>query len=407
MFQSALRPKNVSLSTEDLTVALESCIQEVQTKTALLERLAFAREAFLAIPSDDVSSLTVSMFASTFYDVEQQFIPETSNKSLESSLASTGRKAKAFALESGDGVISRIWQYIKDLVSKIVNFVKDLFKRNKDSTKKAEDTRNDLAKSIEKVSKSSQLIEIVIPKSNSFAGFVVDSKINFDTVKKVLDQMRRNVDEAEAISTKLERIKFDVGSHFGRVDGLDSAFSDKDRVYIYPDSDYPGENYAYFDIESKTFKLNNETNQASLTEAEIVARVGDWVVKRDDVFLFADKTSVTKLRDQVNSRLLIKLSDITKNIEQKSNELEQQIVDNNRKAVSAAFTKTSSYSQEELDYKNSELQLKISAFKQLLETVNSFTKVSLKISNHVSYLDYSSLSILEVFNKKIIAEAKD
>jgi hypothetical protein len=140
MFQSVLKPKEAQLSNQVLTSSLEKCFEEVQVKLALVERLAIAREAFASIPDKEVTSLTVSMFASVFADVEQQFIPEVSQKSLESSLASSGVEAKAFALESSNGIIARIWQFIKDLIAKIVGFVKNLFVNSKEASQKSSTT---------------------------------------------------------------------------------------------------------------------------------------------------------------------------------------------------------------------------------------------------------------------------
>ena len=85
MFQSALRPKTIKIAPEVENLGLEACVEEIKSKLALIERLEFACESFAALPDKSVTPLTVSLFASSFVDVDDKFVPEFSHKSLESS----------------------------------------------------------------------------------------------------------------------------------------------------------------------------------------------------------------------------------------------------------------------------------------------------------------------------------
>lgn len=70
MFQSALRPKTIKIAPEVENLGLEACVEEIKSKLALIERLEFACESFAALPDNAVTPLTVSLFASSFVDVD-------------------------------------------------------------------------------------------------------------------------------------------------------------------------------------------------------------------------------------------------------------------------------------------------------------------------------------------------
>ena len=123
MFHSVLKTQQETVP----ALSLEACTEEIKSKLALVERLELACESFAALPDKAVTPLTVSLFASSFVDVDPKFIPESSHKSLESSIGTTGKEAKAFALESGEGVIARIWQFIKDLISTLADLISNLY----------------------------------------------------------------------------------------------------------------------------------------------------------------------------------------------------------------------------------------------------------------------------------------
>ena len=390
MFQSVLKPKEAQLSNQVLTSSLEKCFEEVQVKLALVERLAIAREAFASIPDKEVTSLTVSMFASAFSDVDQQFIPEVSQKSLESSLASSGVEAKAFALESGDGIIARIWKFIKDLIAKIVGFVKNLFVRSKEASQKSSEKSNATQHEFYSLLQKSKPSSLKVPKTLDMAPFIINSKIDFQTMDKVIQEMYNNIGDAIAAMLKFKRLKGKIDRMEGSelqhsVQTVLSSFV-KVKVGIYPDSDFPGKASAYFDDkeERKKFKIKfdsgNET--ATIATKEDIDAVDDWVVSGNDISKFTDKTKSQGLRELLDRELLPGLTDLVSRTQALSDQLENQIFVNNRKAEAEA-----------LAAENHEVRLRISAFKEFLFVVNSFSAVVNKISVHVHYIDISNQGI--------------
>ena len=405
MFQSVLKPKEAQLSNQVLTSSLEKCFEEVQVKLALVERSAIAREAFASIPDKEVTSLTVSMFASAFSDVDQQFIPEVSQKSLESSLASSGTEAKAFALESGDGIIARIWKFIKDLIAKIVGFVKNLFVRSKEASQKSSEKSKAAQHEFYSLLQKTKPSSLKVPKTLDMAPFIINSKIDFGTMDKVIQEMYENIGDAIAAMLKFSRLKGEID----RMEGSELQYSVqtvlssfvKVKVGIYPDSDFPGKASAYFDDseERKKFEIKFDSGNETGTIAtkENIDAIDDWIVSGNDISKFTNKTKSQGLRELLDRELLPGLTDLVSRTQALTDQLENQIFVNNRKAVAEALTKhtgkTSAEIQEELTTKNHEVRLKISAFKEFLFVVNSFTALVNKISVHVHYIDHSNLGI--------------
>lgn len=390
MFQSVLKPKEAQLSNQVLTSSLEKCFEEVQVKLALVERLAIAREAFASIPDKEVTSLTVSMFASAFSDVDQQFIPEVSQKSLESSLASSGVEAKAFALESSNGIIARIWKFIKDLIAKIVGFVKNLFVRSKEASQKSSEKSNATQHEFYSLLQKSKPSSLKVPKTLDMAPFIINSKIDFQTMDKVIQEMYNNIGDAIAAMFKFKRLKGKIDRMEGSelqhsVQTVLSSFV-KVEVGIYPASDFPGKATAYFDDseERKKFeiKFDSGNEAATIATKEDIDAIDDWVVSGQDISKFANKTKSQGLRELLDRELLPGLTDLVSRTQALSDQLENQIFVNNRKAEAEA-----------LAAENHEVRLRISAFKEFLFVVNSFTALVNKISVHVHYIDISNQGI--------------
>ena len=139
MFQSSLYSKPPVLTAEEINIGIEKSFEELDKATAMVERLTLARESFNAIPAENMSQKLVTLFATNFIDVPSHLVPETSSKALESAQRASGKELKAFALESGDGVISKIIEFIKSVCRRIRDFFKSLFEK---LTKKSGPTIN-------------------------------------------------------------------------------------------------------------------------------------------------------------------------------------------------------------------------------------------------------------------------
>ena len=390
MFHNALFAKPQEPTLDQLAIGLEKSFAELDSATTTLDRLCLAREAFVQIPAEYINSKTISLFASSFADVEQQFIPEVSQKSLESSLASSGVEAKAFALESGDGIIARIWKFIKDLIAKIVGFVKNLFVRSKEASQKSSEKSNATQHEFYSLLQKSKPSSLKVPKTLDMAPFIINSKIDFQTMDKVIQEMYNNIGDAIAAMFKFKRLKGKIDRMEGSelqhsVQTVLSSFV-KVEVGIYPASDFPGKATAYFNDseERKKFeiKFDSGNEAATIATKEDIDAIDDWVVSGQDISKFANKTKSQGLRELLDRELLPGLTDLVSRTQALSDQLENQIFVNNRKAEAEA-----------LAAENHEVRLRISAFKEFLFVVNSFSAVVNKISVHVHYIDISNQGI--------------
>lgn len=259
MFHSALRPVTKELSDEEINIGLEKCFAEMQNTVATLDRLRLTREAFSQISDDKVNIPTVALFTSSFADVPHHLIPEASAVSLEFAYSSSGAQMKALALESGDGVISKIVAFIKNLIGKIRDFFKAIFSKKskapeqiaasavshrKESESKQKTLILSHSKQVQPQKTSETSIQprqvadpikepapvkeefkhFSIKPTEDFLGLVKNGKLTENTVVSMTDEMRM-------VALNLKTICYDLDGFHKRsnlnIEILEGMFSDK------------------------------------------------------------------------------------------------------------------------------------------------------------------------------------
>lgn len=245
MFQSALYSKPPVLTSEEINIGIEKSFEELDKATAMVERLTLARESFNAIPAENMSQKLVTLFASNFVDVPSHLVPETSSKALESAQRASGKELKAFALESGDGVISKIIEFIKSVCRRIRDFFKSLFKK--------------LSKpyTVEFSTDISSAFNAEITPTEDFAVFVKRGKLEVDTINDVVSSMSTIATNLLSVSNK---IKTASKSFKTTPKDIESIFDNKEFP-LNPDTDWPGQ---------VKFSLNDDL-EASLLFPETAA----------------------------------------------------------------------------------------------------------------------------------------
>lgn len=229
MFQSALYSKPPVLTAEEINIGIEKSFEQLDKATALAERLTLARESFNAIPAENMSQQLVTLFASNFVDVPSHLVPETSSKALESAQRASGKELKAFALESGDGVISKIWAFIKKLIEKIRDFLKGIFKGRSAKVTIPGATFD-----------FSNVFNVTIKPNENFAVFSIGGKVGAETINKVANEMSK-------VSVDLLNICIRIHQQTSKMQYspkiVEDIFGLEKQLKLIADSDWPGSAY--------------------------------------------------------------------------------------------------------------------------------------------------------------------
>lgn len=232
MFQSALYTKPPVLSAEEINIGIEKSFEELDKATALAERLTLARESFNAIPVENMSQKLVTLFATNFIDVPSHLVPETSSKALESAQRASGKELKAFALESGDGVISKIWAFIKKLIAEIRGFLAWIFKGGS-----SKNTYNfDFSNTFD----FNTAFSVTIKPDENFAVFSIGGKVEAATINKVANEMSK-------VSGDLLNICIRIHQQTSKMQYspkiVEDIFGLEKQLKLIADSDWPGSAY--------------------------------------------------------------------------------------------------------------------------------------------------------------------
>lgn len=378
MFQSVLKPKEAQLSNQVLTSSLEKCFEEVQVKLALVERLAIAREAFASIPDKEVTSLTVSLFASSFIDVDPKFIPESSHKSLESSIGATGKEAKAFALESGEGVIARIWQFIKDLISTLADLISNLYYkivgRNKKQAQEDKVIDNEVKETQKTPRKEKE--EVFISMKPSFAFFVINGQFSLKTINKVLDDAFNLTKKAEDAS---KMIKVGMEANLNRFNQrnqeMKDVFNEGWELELIPKTDYPGSKKIVYRPSYGAFFEMVKEHQSPPDPANVVSSINGLVIQQKD-YDSIDRLSNLGTRDHLFF-LFKNLESMTQDMKSQADKIFNDYSPPN-KATMTQYEYNTDYQQQRERLKN---------FKKALEIIPQFVSAVREILYYVKSLD--------------------
>ena len=259
MFQSALYSKPPVLTAEEINIGIEKSFEELDKATALVERLTLARESFNAIPAENMSQKLVTLFATNFIDVPSHLVPETSSKALESAQRASGKELKAFALESGDGVISKIIEFIKSVCRRIRDFFKSLFEK---LTKKSGPTIN---------IDYSKIVNAEITPTEDFAVFVKSGRIFVETINDTIHSM---VDVSKSLLRISNDIKASAKTFKTGPDDLLNIFRLK-QIPLNPICDWPGQVFFHLDDSSMEASLvfpEPKPERPKLTEKILVSK---------------------------------------------------------------------------------------------------------------------------------------
>ena len=229
MFQSALYSKPPVLSAEEINIGIEKSFEELDKATAMVERLTLARESFNAIPAENMSQKLVTLFASNFVDVPSHLVPETSSKALESAQRASGKELKAFALESGDGVISKIWAFIKKLIEKIRDFLKGIFKGRTTKSTNPGATFD-----------FSNVFNVTIKPNENFAVFSIGGKVDAETINKVANEMSKVSVDLLNICIRIHQQTSEM-QYSPKI--VEDIFGLEKQLKLIADSDWPGSAY--------------------------------------------------------------------------------------------------------------------------------------------------------------------
>ncbi len=297
MFQSALYSKPPVLTSEEINIGIEKSFEELDKATALVERLTLARESFNAIPAENMSQKLVTLFATNFIDVPSHLVPETSSKALESAQRASGKELKAFALESGDGVISKIWAFIKKLIEKIRDFLKGIFKGITTKIPILGATFD-----------FSNVFNVTIKPNENFAVFSIGGKVGAETINKVANEMSK-------VSVDLLNICIRVHQQTSKMQYspkiVEDIFGLEKQLKLIADSDWPGSAYITVseNMEAEIVMEKKGEKPSSIPEFElsrmsVVKSYGQIVEKTHEQLLKAVKeldNSLAKLDKEADA----------------------------------------------------------------------------------------------------------
>ncbi len=297
MFQSALYSKPPVLTSEEINIGIEKSFEELDKATALVERLTLARESFNAIPAENMSQKLVTLFATNFIDVPSHLVPETSSKALESAQRASGKELKAFALESGDGVISKIWAFIKKLIEKIRDFLKGIFKGRTTKITIPGATFD-----------FSNVFNVTIKPNENFAVFSIGGKVGAETINKVANEMSK-------VSVDLLNICIRVHQQTSKMQYspkiVEDIFGLEKQLKLIADSDWPGSAYITVseNMEAEIVMEKKGEKPSSIPEFElsrmsVVKSYGQIVEKTHEQLLKAVKeldNSLAKLDKEADA----------------------------------------------------------------------------------------------------------
>ena len=380
MFQSALRSKSVNIASEVANLSLEACVEEIKSKLALIERLEFACESFAALPDNAVTPLTVSLFASSFVDVDDKFVPEFSHKSLESSIATSGKEAKAFALESGEGVIARIWQFIKDLISTLADLISNLYYkivgRNKKQAQEDKVIDNEIKETQKTPRKEKE--EVFISMKSSFAFFVINGQFSLKTINKVLDDAFKLTKTAEDAS-KLIKVGMEANlNRFNqRNQEMKDVFNEGWELELIPKTDYPGSKKIVYRPSYGAFFEMVKEHESPPDPANVVSSINGLVIQQKD-YDSIDRLSNLGTRDH--------LFFLFKNLETMTQDMKSQ-ADKIFNDYSPPNRATMTQYEYNADYQNQRERLK--NFKKALEIIPQFVSAVREILYYAKSLDDS------------------
>lgn len=275
MFKSALYSKPPVLTAEEINIGIEKSFEELDKATALAERLALARESFNAIPAENMSQKLVTLFASNFVDVPSHLVPETSSKALESAQRASGKELKAFALESGDGVISKIWAFIKKLIAEIRGFLAWIFKGGMFRYGYMD---HDL----------SHILNATIKPNENFAIFCIGGKVDSDTINKVVNEMNKVTADLLGVCIRVHQQTSKM-QYSPKI--VEDIFGFDKQLKLIADSDWPGPAYM-------TVSQNLEAEIVMEKKGEKPSSIPAFVVSRMSVMRNYGQT-VEKTHEQL------------------------------------------------------------------------------------------------------------
>ena len=375
MFYSVLKTQQKTVP----ALSLEACTEEIKSKLALVERLELACESFAALPDKAVTPLTVSLFASSFIDVDPKFIPESSHKSLESSIGATGKEAKAFALESGEGVIARIWQFIKDLISTLADLISNLYYkivgRNKKQAQEDKAIDNEIKETQKTPRKEKE--EVFISMKSSFAFFVINGQFSLKTINKVLDDAFNLTKKAEDAS---KMIKVGMEANLNRFNQrnqeMKDVFNEGWELELIPKTDYPGSKKIVYRPSYGAFFETVKEHQSPPDPANVVSSINGLVIQQKDY------DSIDRLSNLGIDHLFF----LFKNLESMTQDMKSQ-ADKIFNDYSPPNRATMTQYEYNTDYQQQRERLK--NFKKALEIIPQFVSAVREILYYVKSLDDS------------------
>lgn len=229
MFTSPLYVKPPVPSLEEINIGLEKCFSDLDFGLKLVDRLSLAREAFVSVPDEHVTTNVTNLFTANFADVPAQFVPEQTSVSLENAYKSSSKEMKTFALESADGVIGRIVEFVKKIIAKVRGFIKGLMNSAKSTY-------------TFKFSFGSVLNATIKP-TEDFAVFSKGGEVTIENINKVVNESSRVAQELLNTCIRLHQAATSFNyspKEIERSIGIDK------RLDLIPETDWPG--IAFFTV---------------------------------------------------------------------------------------------------------------------------------------------------------------
>lgn len=266
-------------SLEELQLSLESHLSQLTTAADTMERLSLARESYASLPDDNINVMTTSLLTSGFVGLDASFTPPGASLALESALGEKPTQLRRVALETADGIIGRVVEFVKKLIKHIREFLKSLLDRL---------TGRESSRFSFKFDFSSAVNRQITPSAD-YACAVIGGKLSPTTLNtafhSLLDVSHKVEQVTKQICGNLSNFDFDPAKLHTLADGL----------VLTPSTDWPGE--VKYTI--------NEDGEAALSLPEQKDRPSDLAPFEVSVMSFPKQmaSSLTQSNENVCSTL--------------------------------------------------------------------------------------------------------